>query len=126
MTPGTCGGSTRPSGRTSPAGSPRHRELSGGAPGRAWRAVRDRLGAAGAAARERQGGFPVIANLTGLPRPLGVPALKAGTTTVYPDQNWPNPKAQQEHLTAVQELFSGEIDVSAVLSRMDHALKEKD
>ena len=51
---------------------------------------------------------------------------QAGTTTVYPDQNWPNPKVQQEHLTAVQELFSGQINVSTVLSRMDAAFKEKD
>lgn len=48
-------------------------------------------------------------------------AVAAGRSTLYPDQSWPNPKVQQEHLTSIQELFNGTVDVPTVLSRMDKA-----
>ncbi|WP_225295524.1 ABC transporter substrate-binding protein [Nonomuraea aurantiaca] len=48
-------------------------------------------------------------------------AVKAGRSTAYPDQGWPNPKVQQEHLTSIQELFNGTVDVPTVLTRMDKA-----
>ncbi|MBT2231458.1 ABC transporter substrate-binding protein [Nonomuraea sp. NEAU-A123] len=48
-------------------------------------------------------------------------AVKAGRSTTYPDQAWPNAKVQQEHLTSIQELFNGTVDVPTVLSRMDKA-----
>ncbi|GAA2892904.1 extracellular solute-binding protein [Streptosporangium fragile] len=48
-------------------------------------------------------------------------AVKSGRSTLYPDQAWPNPKVQQEHLTSIQELFNGTIDVPTVLARMDKA-----
>ncbi|MEV2269954.1 ABC transporter substrate-binding protein [Nonomuraea africana] len=48
-------------------------------------------------------------------------AVEAGRSTLYPDQAWPNPKVQQEHLTSIQELFNGTVDVPAVLARMDKA-----
>ncbi|GAA5067075.1 raffinose/stachyose/melibiose transport system substrate-binding protein [Thermocatellispora tengchongensis] len=48
-------------------------------------------------------------------------AVKSGRSTLYPDQAWPNPRVQQEHLTSIQELFNGTVDVKTVLSRMDKA-----
>ena len=48
-------------------------------------------------------------------------AVKAGRSTAYPDQAWPNAKVQQEHLTSIQELFNGTVDVPTVLARMDKA-----
>ncbi|WP_327002733.1 extracellular solute-binding protein [Dactylosporangium sp. NBC_01737] len=48
-------------------------------------------------------------------------AQKAGRSTIYPDQTWPNPKVQSEHLIAIQELFNGTIDVPTALSRLDKA-----
>jgi raffinose/stachyose/melibiose transport system substrate-binding protein len=48
-------------------------------------------------------------------------AVEAGRSTLYPDQSWPNAKVQQEHLTSIQELFNGTVDVPTVLSRMDKA-----
>lgn len=48
-------------------------------------------------------------------------AVEAGRSTLYPDQSWPNPKVQQEHLTSIQELFNGTVDVPTVLARMDEA-----
>ncbi|MFI7708517.1 ABC transporter substrate-binding protein [Nonomuraea sp. NPDC049480] len=51
-------------------------------------------------------------------------AVNAGKSTLYPDQGWPNPKVQQEHLTSIQELFNGTVDVPTVLGRMDKAFGE--
>ncbi|RVX38710.1 carbohydrate ABC transporter substrate-binding protein (CUT1 family) [Nonomuraea polychroma] len=51
-------------------------------------------------------------------------AVKAGKSTLYPDQGWPNPKVQQEHLTSIQELFNGTVDVPTLLGRMDKAFGE--
>ncbi|MEV4173671.1 extracellular solute-binding protein [Nonomuraea sp. NPDC049709] len=51
-------------------------------------------------------------------------AVKAGRSTLYPDQGWPGPKVQQEHLTSVQELFNGTVDVPTLLGRMDKAFGE--
>ncbi|MGN9783969.1 ABC transporter substrate-binding protein [Nonomuraea sp. ZG12] len=48
-------------------------------------------------------------------------AVESGRSTLYPDQSWPNAKVQQEHLTSIQELFNGTVDVPTVLSRMDKA-----
>ncbi|NUW41844.1 ABC transporter substrate-binding protein [Nonomuraea rhodomycinica] len=48
-------------------------------------------------------------------------AVEAGRSTLYPDQAWPGPKVQQEHLTSIQELFNGTVDVPGVLRRMDDA-----
>ncbi|GAA2796928.1 hypothetical protein [Nonomuraea dietziae] len=48
-------------------------------------------------------------------------AVESGRSTLYPDQGWPNPKVQQEHLTSIQELFNGTVDVPTVLTRMDEA-----
>lgn len=49
---------------------------------------------------------------------------KAGTDRPFPDVAWPNPKVQQEHLTGIQELFAGTVDVDGLLSRMDAAFKD--
>ncbi|GAA2689073.1 ABC transporter substrate-binding protein [Nonomuraea recticatena] len=48
-------------------------------------------------------------------------AVESGRSTLYPDQGWPNPKVQQEHLTSIQELFNGTVNVPTVLTRMDEA-----
>ncbi|MDR8409427.1 extracellular solute-binding protein [Nonomuraea sp. 3-1Str] len=48
-------------------------------------------------------------------------AVAAKKSTLYPDQAWPGPKVQQEHLTSIQELFNGTVDVPGVLGRMDKA-----
>ncbi|MBB6348026.1 raffinose/stachyose/melibiose transport system substrate-binding protein [Nonomuraea muscovyensis] len=48
-------------------------------------------------------------------------AVEADRSTLYPDQAWPNAKVQQEHLTSIQELFNGTVDVPGVLGRMDKA-----
>jgi raffinose/stachyose/melibiose transport system substrate-binding protein len=48
-------------------------------------------------------------------------AVESDRSTLYPDQSWPNAKVQQEHLTSIQELFNGTVDVPTVLSRMDKA-----
>ncbi|SNY64947.1 ABC transporter substrate-binding protein [Paractinoplanes atraurantiacus] len=48
-------------------------------------------------------------------------AQTGGRSTVYPDQRWPGPKVQSEHLIAIQELFNGDIDVPTVLKRLDEA-----
>ncbi|MEV4016022.1 extracellular solute-binding protein [Nonomuraea angiospora] len=59
-----------------------------------------------------------------LQRPV-LDAVAAKRSTLYPDQSWPSPKVQQEHLTSIQELFNGTVDVPTVLSRMDAAFTAK-
>ncbi|MEZ7129023.1 extracellular solute-binding protein [Nonomuraea sp. AD125B] len=51
-------------------------------------------------------------------------AVKAGKSTLYPDQAWPSARVQQEHLTSIQELFNGTVDVPTLLGRMDKAFGE--
>ena len=46
-------------------------------------------------------------------------------TVPFMDQLWPNPTVQSEHLTGVQDLFSGRAKPADVLARMDAAYKKK-
>ncbi|MEW9554909.1 extracellular solute-binding protein [Nonomuraea sp. NPDC050783] len=77
---------------------------------------------------EKSGSSPALASPSfradALQQPV-LDAVKAGRSTLYPDQEWPGPKVQQEHLTSVQELFNGTIDVPTLLGRMDKAFGEE-
>ncbi|GAA2209633.1 extracellular solute-binding protein [Nonomuraea monospora] len=76
---------------------------------------------------EESGSSPALDSPAFQPDALQQPvldAVKAGKSTLYPDQGWPGPKVQQEHLTSVQELFNGTIDVPTLLGRMDQAFGE--
>jgi raffinose/stachyose/melibiose transport system substrate-binding protein len=73
------------------------------------------------------GSSPALSSPSFQPDALQQPVLEAvknGKSTLYPDQGWPGPKVQQEHLTSVQELFNGTIDVPTLLGRMDKAFGE--
>ncbi|SHN00224.1 ABC transporter substrate-binding protein [Cryptosporangium aurantiacum] len=71
-------------------------------------------------------------NLPGLPndqfkadpalQPL-IDAQKAGKTVPFMDQLWPNPKVQNEHFAAIQDMFAGKATPDQVLARMDEAYK---
>ncbi|EXG79409.1 ABC transporter substrate-binding protein [Cryptosporangium arvum] len=71
-------------------------------------------------------------NLPGIPndqfqadpalQPL-VDAQKAGKTVPFMDQLWPNPKVQNVHFAAIQDMFSGKATPDEVLTRMDEAYK---
>lgn len=69
-------------------------------------------------------------NLPGIPndqfkadpalQPL-VDAQKAGKTVPFMDQLWPNPKVQNVHFAAIQDMFAGKATPDQVLTRMDEA-----
>ncbi|GAA3386671.1 ABC transporter substrate-binding protein [Cryptosporangium minutisporangium] len=71
-------------------------------------------------------------NLPGIPndefkadpalQPL-IDAQKAGKTVPFMDQLWPNPKVQNVHFAAIQDMFSGKATPDQVLARMDEAYK---
>jgi raffinose/stachyose/melibiose transport system substrate-binding protein len=46
-------------------------------------------------------------------------ALQSNKTAPFPDQWWPNAKVQQDHLTGIQELFSGQTTIDKLLAKMD-------
>ncbi|WP_017579910.1 ABC transporter substrate-binding protein [Nocardiopsis valliformis] len=47
-----------------------------------------------------------------------------GRTVPFMDQLWPNPEVQQEHFTAVQQLFAGDTDIDQALARLDESYQE--
>ncbi|TQS40060.1 ABC transporter substrate-binding protein [Cryptosporangium phraense] len=50
-------------------------------------------------------------------------AQKAGKTVPFMDQLWPNPKVQNVHFAAIQDMFAGKASPDQVLTRMDEAYK---
>ncbi|MTV26699.1 extracellular solute-binding protein [Nitriliruptoraceae bacterium ZYF776] len=46
---------------------------------------------------------------------------EAGRTVPFMDQQWPNPRVQEAHLTGVQELFSDQASIEDILQAMDDA-----
>ncbi|GAA3383298.1 extracellular solute-binding protein [Cryptosporangium minutisporangium] len=52
-----------------------------------------------------------------------VDAQKVGQTVPFMDQLWPNPKVQNVHFAAIQDMFAGKATPDQVLTRMDEAYK---
>jgi len=50
-----------------------------------------------------------------------MPLFKAGKSTIFMDQTWPNARVQQVHNSGIQELLAGRITADALLKRMDEA-----
>jgi raffinose/stachyose/melibiose transport system substrate-binding protein len=75
---------------------------------------------------QQQGGLPSLAN-TGYSVDPSLSAvakfINGGRTVPFMDQLWPNPKVQQEMLSGLQEIFSGQSTPNQVLTSMDSDYK---
>ena len=75
---------------------------------------------------EATGSLPAIPNDQFRADPALQPlidAQKAGKTVPFMDQLWPNPKVQNVHFAAIQDMFSRKATPDQVLARMDEAYK---